>query len=381
MCVVAVALYLFRTRPGLNVRAVGESPAAADAMGIDVTRYRYLHTLAGGALAGVGGACFSLALTPQWVDGLTAGAGWIAIALVIFAFWRPDLCLVGAYSFGAFSALPLILQARGVTIAAAAVPGAALRDDDRRARGRLDRDGPAPPRRAGGARRALRPRGALTAEGASGRTTAAFADSAMSLPTAWRISGRSSRRARFAGLIEAVQDVPVLHDLGERAAAVVLADHVLRHALLTGRALEEGREEVLERHRADPSRGRGSGIGARGFPRPLEVRVRDRVAVRVVRREAELLVDPRLELLREDVLEPVGLVVHLVDVDAERLARGTARAGGGGGSPRVRPARPPASASRRGTARGRRARARRASSPSRSRTPGRLPSRGPGPSS
>ena len=58
-------------------------------MGISVTQYRYLHTLAGGAFAGVGGACFSLALTPQWVDGLTAGAGWIAIALVIFAFWRP----------------------------------------------------------------------------------------------------------------------------------------------------------------------------------------------------------------------------------------------------------------------------------------------------
>ena len=116
LLVALIAFYLTRTRPGLNVRAVGESPAAADAMGISVSRYRYLHTLAGGALAGVGGACFSLALTPQWVDGLTAGAGWIAIALVIFAFWRPDLCLVGAYVFGALSALPLILQARGVTI-------------------------------------------------------------------------------------------------------------------------------------------------------------------------------------------------------------------------------------------------------------------------
>lgn len=116
VCVVAVGFYLSRTRPGLNVRAVGESPAAADAMGISVARYRYLHTLAGGAFAGVGGASFSLALTPQWVDGLTAGAGWIAIALVIFAFWRADLCLVGAYAFGAFSALPLTLQARGVTI-------------------------------------------------------------------------------------------------------------------------------------------------------------------------------------------------------------------------------------------------------------------------
>ncbi len=115
--VVLVGLYLSRTRPGLNLRAVGESPAAADAVGIAVTRYRYLHVLAGGAFAGVGGACFSLALTPQWVDGLTSGAGWIAIALVIFAFWRPDLCLVGAYFFGAFSALPFTLQARGVTVA------------------------------------------------------------------------------------------------------------------------------------------------------------------------------------------------------------------------------------------------------------------------
>jgi len=112
-CVVAVGLYLARTRPGLNVRAVGESPAAADAMGIDVTAYRYAHTLAGGALAGIGGACFSLQITPQWVGGLTGGAGWIAVALVIFAFWRADLCLLGAYLFGAFSALPLTLQARG----------------------------------------------------------------------------------------------------------------------------------------------------------------------------------------------------------------------------------------------------------------------------
>lgn len=112
-CVVAIGLYLARTRPGLNVRAVGESPAAADAMGVDVTAYRYVHTLVGGAFAGIGGACFSLQITPQWVGGLTGGAGWIAVALVIFAFWRADLCLVGAYLFGAFSALPLLLQGRG----------------------------------------------------------------------------------------------------------------------------------------------------------------------------------------------------------------------------------------------------------------------------
>ena len=117
LCVVVVWLYLTRTRPGLNVRAVGESPAAADAMGINVARYRYAHTVAGGAFSGVGGACFSLSITPQWVDGLTSGAGWIAIALVIFAFWRPELCLVGAYFFGAFAALPFTLQSRGVTIA------------------------------------------------------------------------------------------------------------------------------------------------------------------------------------------------------------------------------------------------------------------------
>jgi simple sugar transport system permease protein len=117
VCVVLIALYLSRTRPGLNLRAVGESPAAADAMGINVAGYRYAHTLVGGAFAGVGGACFSLSITPQWVDGLTQGAGWIAIALVIFAFWRPALCLVGAYFFGAFAALPFTLQARGVTIA------------------------------------------------------------------------------------------------------------------------------------------------------------------------------------------------------------------------------------------------------------------------
>jgi ABC-type uncharacterized transport system permease subunit len=112
--VVILALYLNRTRLGLNVRAVGESPEAADAMGINVTAYRYAHTLLGGAFAGVGGACFTLWITPQWVDGITAGAGWIAIALVIFAFWRPSLCLIGAYLFGAFSGIPFTFQARGI---------------------------------------------------------------------------------------------------------------------------------------------------------------------------------------------------------------------------------------------------------------------------
>lgn len=116
VCVAAIAYYLTRTRPGLNVRAVGESPAAADAMGISVTRYRYAHTIAGGAFAGVAGATFTLAITPQWVSGITGGAGWIAIALVIFAFWRPELCLVGAYFFGALQALAPELQARNISL-------------------------------------------------------------------------------------------------------------------------------------------------------------------------------------------------------------------------------------------------------------------------
>jgi len=115
-CVITIWLYLSRTRPGLSVRAVGEAPAAADTMGINVTAYRYAHTLVGGAFAGVAGATVTLAITPQWIDGITGGAGWIAIALVIFAFWRPELCLVGAYFFGALQALPSQLQAREITL-------------------------------------------------------------------------------------------------------------------------------------------------------------------------------------------------------------------------------------------------------------------------
>ncbi len=114
--VVVMSWYLFRTRAGLHLRAVGESPQTADSMGINVERTRYVHTLVGGALAGLGGVCFSLSIVPTWQDGMTAGRGWIAIALVIFGFWRPDLTMVGAYLFGAFASLSLTLQARGVKI-------------------------------------------------------------------------------------------------------------------------------------------------------------------------------------------------------------------------------------------------------------------------
>lgn len=113
---VAASVYLFRTRIGLQLRAVGESPQTADAMGINVVRYRYVHTVIGGLLAGVGGVYYSLAIVPTWVDGMTKGAGWIAIALVIFGFWRPGLTLAGAYLFGAFSSLSVTLQSRHVSI-------------------------------------------------------------------------------------------------------------------------------------------------------------------------------------------------------------------------------------------------------------------------
>jgi ABC-type uncharacterized transport system permease subunit len=115
--VAACSWYLFRTRAGLNLRAVGESPSTADAMGLNVPRTRYVHTVVGGALAGLGGLCFSLSIVPTWQDGMTAGRGWIALALVIFGFWRPVWTMIGAYLFGALSSLSLILQARGFQVA------------------------------------------------------------------------------------------------------------------------------------------------------------------------------------------------------------------------------------------------------------------------
>ena len=116
LLVVLARVYLFRTRFGLQLRAVGESPQTADAMGINVVKYRYLHTILGGALAGLGGVYYSLAIVPTWVDGMTKGAGWIAIALVIFGFWRPSITLIGAYLFGALQSLSSTLKARNVQV-------------------------------------------------------------------------------------------------------------------------------------------------------------------------------------------------------------------------------------------------------------------------
>lgn len=117
---VPISTYLiYKTRPGLHLRAVGENPATADAMGISVPRSRYIHTILGGMLIGLGGAHLSLAYTPGWTENLTGGRGWIAIALVIFSTWDPRRALVGALLFGGVNAIQFRLQAAGTTIPAA----------------------------------------------------------------------------------------------------------------------------------------------------------------------------------------------------------------------------------------------------------------------
>jgi simple sugar transport system permease protein len=107
----AIWFYINRTRPGLHLRAVGEYPAAADALGINVFRQRYFYVFFGGLMAGLAGATTSLAVSPGWFSELTtAGQGWIAIGLVIFAQWDPWRAMAGAYMFGAVRRLILDLQ-------------------------------------------------------------------------------------------------------------------------------------------------------------------------------------------------------------------------------------------------------------------------------
>ena len=114
--VVAVAWVLERTRFGLILRAIGESHDAAHAIGYPVIAYRYLAVMFGGTMAGLGGAYLSLVQTPLWVERMTAGRGWIALALVVFAAWRPWRVLLGAYLFGGITILQLHSQALGVKI-------------------------------------------------------------------------------------------------------------------------------------------------------------------------------------------------------------------------------------------------------------------------
>ncbi len=104
------------TRIGLIIRAVGESHEAAHALGYKVNRIRLMCIAFGGAMAGMGGAYISLARVPQWVDGITAGAGWIALAIVVFASWKPWRVLIGAYLFGGITVLQLNLQVAGSAI-------------------------------------------------------------------------------------------------------------------------------------------------------------------------------------------------------------------------------------------------------------------------
>lgn len=115
-CIILAAIYLNKTRLGLNCRAVGENAGSADASGINVTRYRYANIIVGGALCGLGGAYLALVTVPIWQADVVTGRGWIAVALVIFASWKPSKALMGAYLFGALNILGLRLQSVGIHI-------------------------------------------------------------------------------------------------------------------------------------------------------------------------------------------------------------------------------------------------------------------------
>ena len=114
--VAGVWAFLKYSRAGLILRAVGENHEAAHALGYHVIRVRMLAIMFGGACAGLGGAYLSLVRVPQWTEGMTAGAGWIALAIVVFASWRPGRLLLGAYLFGGVTVLQLNLQAAGAAI-------------------------------------------------------------------------------------------------------------------------------------------------------------------------------------------------------------------------------------------------------------------------
>jgi simple sugar transport system permease protein len=114
--VAGVAWFLTRTRTGLIIRAIGENHEAAHAIGYPVVAYRYAALMFGGACAGLGGAYLSIVQTPLWVEDMTAGRGWIALALVVFAAWRPWRALLGAYLFGGITIMQLHSQALGLEV-------------------------------------------------------------------------------------------------------------------------------------------------------------------------------------------------------------------------------------------------------------------------
>ena len=112
----AIWWFFYRTKAGLVVRIVGEAPQSAHAIGYPVILIRYLTTMFGGAMAGLGGAYLALAYTPLWVENMTAGRGWIALALVVFAAWRPGRVLLGAWLFGGVTVLQLFAQGIGIKV-------------------------------------------------------------------------------------------------------------------------------------------------------------------------------------------------------------------------------------------------------------------------
>jgi simple sugar transport system permease protein len=112
----ALSWFFFRSKPGLVLRAIGESPEAAQALGYQVRWIRLAAVVTGGALLGLAGAYVSVVATPLWVEGMIAGKGWIALALTTFATWRPARALLGAYLFGGVTMLQLNLQGRGVSL-------------------------------------------------------------------------------------------------------------------------------------------------------------------------------------------------------------------------------------------------------------------------
>lgn len=113
---ILLGLYLYNTSKGLNLRAIGENPGSADAASVNINLYKYLHILLGGALCGLGGAYLSLVYVPAWQENVTAGRGWIAVALVIFAAWNPYKALIGSYLFGGLDIIGFRLQGSGIQI-------------------------------------------------------------------------------------------------------------------------------------------------------------------------------------------------------------------------------------------------------------------------
>ncbi len=210
LVVPATWYWINRTRPGLHLRAVGEEPAAADALGVSVYGLRYRYVFLGGLLAGLAGATITLAIQPGWFGAFTVnGRGWIAIGLVIFAQWSPFRAAFGAYLFGAVVQLTVSMQLPPTILGIPepvlrippehVLPGhAPVRARPARARGRLARGDAQADRRPGGTRHSLRSRGAGTLAGdAGGGRLPPAADLRLTTPRPPRARSAPSGRSRW----------------------------------------------------------------------------------------------------------------------------------------------------------------------------------------